>query len=218
MDLASASPESALPAAQHRILSSGDTALVVEFGDAVDRRTSERALALFERLSAASLPGVVELMPTFRSLMVHYDPVRTSRKALVKELAPHLRGLGAAKAAARTWEIPVCYERSFGLDVEHVATAAGLSPEAVVARHSGETYHVYMIGAALLDPDKGESRAVIGATLSTPILLSNAKALLAKPTEDALNAAADEAGFADDPYNRRLHAVALRRAIERLSA
>ena len=74
------------------------------------------------------------------------------------------------------------------------------------------------IGAALLDPDKGESRAVIGATLSTPILLSNAKALLAKPTEDALNAAADEAGFADDPYNRRLHAVALRRAIERLSA
>jgi len=74
------------------------------------------------------------------------------------------------------------------------------------------------IGAALLDPDKGESRAVIGATLSTPILLSNAKALLAKPTDEALGAAADEAGFADDPYNRRLHAVALRRAIERLSA
>lgn len=135
-----------MPAAQHRILSSGDTALVVEFGDAVDRRTSERVLALFERLSAAALPGVVELLPTFRSLMVHYDPVRTSRKVLVKALAPHLRGLGEAKAAARTWELPVCYERAFGLDVEDVARATGLSPEAVVARHSGETYHVYMIG------------------------------------------------------------------------
>ena len=121
MDRAFTSPESALPAVQHRILSSGDTALVVEFGDTVDRRTSERVLALFERLSSASLPGVVEL-------------------------APHLRGLGTAKAAARTWEIPVCYERTFGLDVEHVAAASGLSPEAVVARHSGETYHVYMIG------------------------------------------------------------------------
>ena len=135
-----------MPAAQHRILSSGDTALVVEFGDAVDRRTSERVLALFERLSAAALPGVVELLPTFRSLMVHYDPVRTSRKVLVKALAPHLRGLGEAKAVARTWELPVCYERAFGLDVDHVAAASGLSPDAVVACHSGVPYHVYMIG------------------------------------------------------------------------
>ena len=54
MNRAFTSPESALPAAQHRILSSGDTALVVEFGDTVDRRTSERVLALFERLSAGS--------------------------------------------------------------------------------------------------------------------------------------------------------------------
>lgn len=135
-----------MPAVQHRILSSGDTALVVEFGEAVDRRTSERVLALFERLSAAAIPGVVELMPTFRSLMVHYDPVRTSRKALEKAIAPSLRGLEAAKPAGRTWEIPVCYDPAFGLDLAHVAGASGLSPEAVVARHSGETYHVYMIG------------------------------------------------------------------------
>lgn len=74
------------------------------------------------------------------------------------------------------------------------------------------------IGGALLDPERGEARVVIGATLSTPVLVSNAAALLATPTEAGLLAAADEAGFADDPYGRKLHAVALRRAIERLAA
>ncbi len=74
------------------------------------------------------------------------------------------------------------------------------------------------IGAVLDDPERGEVRAVIGATLNTPHLVADARALVAKPAEAALLAAADAAGFAEDPYNRRLHAVALRRAIERLAA
>jgi len=135
-----------LPVLQHRILSSGDTALVVEFGDGIDRVTSERVLALFERLGRAALPGVVELMPTFRSLMVHYDPVRTSRRALEAVIAPFLDGLEGAAPAGHTVEIPVCYDPAFGLDLADVASATGLTPEAVVACHSGETYHVYMIG------------------------------------------------------------------------
>ena len=137
---------SALAPPQHRILSSGDTALVVEFGDGIDRGTSERVLALFERLRRAALPGVAELMPTFRSLMVHYDPVRTSRRALVAAIAPFLDGLEGEAPAGRVWEIPVCYDPTFGLDLAHVASATGLSQEAVIACHSSETYHVYMIG------------------------------------------------------------------------
>ena len=74
------------------------------------------------------------------------------------------------------------------------------------------------IGAVLDDPERGEVRAVIGATLNTPHLVADARALVAKPAEAALLAAADAAGFAEDPYNRRLHAVALRRAIERLAS
>ncbi len=135
-----------MPAPQHRILSSGDTALVVEFGDGIDRRTSERVLALGERLGRAALRGVVELMPTFRSLMVHYDPVATSRRELAAAIAPHLDGLEGAAPAGNSAEIPVCYDPAFGLDLAHVASATGLSKEAVVAMHSGETYHVYMIG------------------------------------------------------------------------
>jgi carbon-monoxide dehydrogenase medium subunit len=71
------------------------------------------------------------------------------------------------------------------------------------------------IGAALDDPERGVSRAVIGATRGAPHLFSEAKDLL---KSKSCLAAADAAGLGDDPYNRQLHAVALRRAIERLAA
>ena len=60
-----------------RFLPSGDTAVVVEFGDRIDRALNERVLRLSTLVRAANLPGVVETLPTFRSLMVHYDPLVT---------------------------------------------------------------------------------------------------------------------------------------------
>ena len=74
------------------------------------------------------------------------------------------------------------------------------------------------IGAALDDPERGVARAVIGATRGAPHILADAKALFAKPEKQALLQAVDRAGLAADAYNRQLHAVALRRAIEKLAA
>jgi KipI family sensor histidine kinase inhibitor len=131
---------------QPRLLPNGDTALAVEFGDRIDRGTSERVLALHDRVAGAALPGVVELLPTFRSLMVHYDPARTSHAALADALAPLAAGLEGVKPAARRWTIPVCYDPDFALDLEEVATRTGLTPAEVIEHHSTTTYHVYMIG------------------------------------------------------------------------
>ena len=131
---------------QVRLLSSGDTALAVEFGERIDRATSARVLALHDRLTGAAFPGVVELLPTFRSLMVHYDPLRTSRAELARRIEPLLAGLEAVQPATRRWTIPVCYDPAFALDLEEVATRTGLAPAEVVEQHSAATYHVYMIG------------------------------------------------------------------------
>jgi carbon-monoxide dehydrogenase medium subunit len=74
------------------------------------------------------------------------------------------------------------------------------------------------IGGALHDPERREGRAVIGATGGSPFLISDAKSILEKPDTGSCLRAVDSAGLADDPYNRQLHAVALRRAIEKLAA
>ena len=131
---------------QARFLPGGDTALVVEFGDRVDQTLSGLVLALAHRLEVAAIPGVIETVPTFRSLMVHYDPLQLRQAELKGRLAPLLDGLEAAESAGRHWHIPACYDESLGLDLADVATRTGLSVAQVAERHSGAVHHVYMMG------------------------------------------------------------------------
>jgi inhibitor of KinA len=129
-----------------RLLSCGDTALAVELGDRVDRHINALVLALAERLTAAALAGVVEVVPTFRSLMIHYDPLTLPHEALKRQLAPLLSGLSPAAGSGRQWRIPVCYHDSVAPDIAEVAGRTGLSVARVVEAHSSVTYHVYMMG------------------------------------------------------------------------
>ncbi len=127
-------------------LSCGDTALVVQFGETVDAETNRRVMGLDATIRRHAIPGIVETVPTFRSLMIHYDPRRTSREALVGEVEPLLADEGALDASFSRWTLPVCYGPEHAPDLEDVARRTGLSPERVIAVHSGVTYRVYMIG------------------------------------------------------------------------
>jgi KipI family sensor histidine kinase inhibitor len=129
-----------------RFLAAGDTALVVEFGDRVERLLSERVLALADAVEARAIPGVVELVATFRSLMIHYDPLRIGQAELEAAVRPLLVGLGTVAHAGRVWTLPCCYGGELGPDLAEVAERTGLSEEQVVAIHSAETYHVYYLG------------------------------------------------------------------------
>ena len=129
-----------------RYLHSGDTALVVEFGQHIDARVSGLVLALAQRVAGSAIPGVVELVPTFRSLMVHYDPLQLTQQALKARLAPMMESLEAAEQEGRHWRIPTCYDESVGLDLAEVAQRTGMTVPQVIERHSTTTYHVYMVG------------------------------------------------------------------------
>jgi inhibitor of KinA len=134
------------PRVEPRILTSGDTALVVEFGDRVDPRLSGLVLALAQRVTHAALSGVVEVVPTFRSLMVHYDPLLVTQAELRRAIIRMLTGLAASERSGRRWLIPTCYDESVGLDLAEVAARTGLSAAELVALHSATTFHVYMMG------------------------------------------------------------------------
>ena len=129
-----------------RFLSAGDRALVVEFGDRVDRALSEAVLRLAASIRSSGLSGVIETVPTFRSLMVHYDPLVTGGAALERAITSLIdRGPGR-RCAGTLWRIPVCYEGEFAPDLADVARLTGLTPREVVTRHAGMQYHVYMLG------------------------------------------------------------------------
>jgi inhibitor of KinA len=131
---------------EFKFLAAGDTALVVEFGDRVDRALSGHVVALAGKLRVLDVPGIVEMVPTFRSLMVHYDPVQLPQAELKARIAPLIDGMAASERVGRRWRIPVCYDESLGVDLADVAERTGLSVAEVVERHSGATHHVYMMG------------------------------------------------------------------------
>jgi inhibitor of KinA len=131
---------------KYKVLPAGDTALAIELGDGVDRRVSAAVLALARRLEQKRLQGVIESVPTLRSLMVCYDPLVLPAASLVAHIDEMMRGLETSEPAGRFWSLPVCYDAKFAPDLDAVAARTGLKPAQVIERHSALTYHVYMLG------------------------------------------------------------------------
>ena len=131
-----------------RFLSSGDTAIVVEFGDYIERALSDRVLALASQVRAAGLDGVVEMVPTFRSLMVHYDPLLTDSASLTQAIDKLLHAKGGETQQTKLWRVPACYAPTHAPDIAEVAERAGLAVDEVIRLHSGTRFHIYMMGFA----------------------------------------------------------------------
>jgi KipI family sensor histidine kinase inhibitor len=132
---------------QAKILTAGDSALTVEFGNEISEEINGKVLALDKALQQAGIPGITETIPTYRSLLICYDPCVIRYAALKRRVSRIADQLGpAASGAGRIVEIPVGYGGAFGEDLPDVAAHAGLSEEEVVRIHSSRDYLIYMLG------------------------------------------------------------------------
>lgn len=138
---------SALPV---RLLSVGDTAWTVEFGSVIDPAIHGRVLGFCSLLDTLSgdgrLGGVVEWVPTFRSVTVHFDPDQADAMALHDLLGELATKSGILSAAGCRWHIPVCFDADCAPDLADVAAAKGMTPEAVVQLLTDSVFSVYMLG------------------------------------------------------------------------
>jgi len=129
-----------------RLLPSGDRAITVEYSRDIDDAANARVLSLDRALARAPITGVTETVPTYRSLLVHYDPVQIDFDALSAQLKALAKLPADGGARTRRWRIPVAYGGEQGIDLEDVAKALGTTPDDVVARHMAGNYRVAMIG------------------------------------------------------------------------
>lgn len=130
-----------------RFLTAGDCAVTVELGDEISETVNRRIRALSLALEKSPIPGVVETVPTYRSLMVHYDPGVIAYPALEKALRGLTGGLDqAVLPPSDVLEIPVLYGGEEGPDLPFVAEHCGKTPDEVIALHSAPEYLIYMLG------------------------------------------------------------------------
>ena len=149
--------------ADYRIHHGGDTSIIVEFGRTIDARLSRRVLALDAVVDALSLEGIVETIPSFRSLMIVYDPLTLTCEALTGRIAGLLDETVERVVEPRLVRLPVCYDPRAGVDLVAFAERVGLSPAAVAERHCAPTYDVFMLGFLPGQPYLGEIDAALRA-------------------------------------------------------
>ncbi|MES2749740.1 MAG: 5-oxoprolinase subunit PxpB [Pseudomonadota bacterium] len=136
----------ALSGSLPRILTSGDTALIVEFGRDIDPAVNRQVLTFDRNVASEVIPGILETIPTYRSLLVHYDAEQVSFAALSEKLLALAQLPVPTETSVRRWRVPVVYGGEFGIDLDDVARTHGISTADVIKHHSGSDYRVAMIG------------------------------------------------------------------------
>ncbi|MBB3978515.1 KipI family sensor histidine kinase inhibitor [Rhizobium azooxidifex] len=137
-----------MPVTYPRIVACGDSALSIELSDEIDEDVNARVIALAADLAERPIDAVVETVPTYRSLLVLYDPSLRRAQALRLELEARLRAAVPGSRAARRFVVPVVYGGEAGLDLAELGDMKGLSADELVAIHAAGEYRVYMIGFA----------------------------------------------------------------------
>ena len=127
-------------------LSAGDTALVVQYGEVVDVSINRTVRQLAFAVRKLNIKGVVDIVPTMRSLMIHYDPLFLSKSALIEVVTPLLSNLEELEENNKNWLIPVCYEDEFAPDINDVSKVTNTTIDEIVRQHTLLELEVFMMG------------------------------------------------------------------------
>lgn len=134
-----------------------DRAILVELGDEISPTINDKVRELFISLDQQEIAGVIDLIPSYRSLLLIYDPLQIPIAELENQINnAHQRMDPIHIPSPKTVEIPVVYGDDYGPDLEWVAAYHKITPQEVIRLHSQHTYQVYMIGFTSGFPYLGE--------------------------------------------------------------
>lgn len=132
---------------QIRFLSSGDSAVTIEFAKEMSEETNRKIRFLAETIKGEKIKGICESVPTFCSLTIYFDPFILSRKKLENKILKIINSYEETSAReGRIFLIPVCYGGEYAPDMDDVCTLTGLSREQVIDIHTSHDYLIYMLG------------------------------------------------------------------------
>lgn len=131
----------------HSFLQNGDSAVTVQFKNEISKEVNSYVTSLCAEIENNKIKGVIEYIPTFCSVSVLYDCTLISAKKLISKLEKIIKNIKITSSRkAKLYEIPVCYDDCFALDMGNVCEHSHLTREEVIARHSGRDYLIYMLG------------------------------------------------------------------------
>jgi inhibitor of KinA len=132
-----------------RMLVAGEHGLVIEFGAVISPEINVRVQQLTRLLHLKNRHGILEVMPTYRSVTIYFDPLVITRQELssfIQSILCEIQQEDVGDLSPRVVHVPVCYGGVLGPDLEYVARFANLSTQEVIAFHTAKPYLIYMLG------------------------------------------------------------------------
>ena len=153
-----------------KIVPMGDSAVLVQLGDEIDLTTNQHVHTLSHLIKDSSLEGLIETIPAYATLLIHYDPLALSFAQVRNYLREKIAKVENRESPKpKQLEIPVIYGGKYGADLESVARYCQLQIEDVIRIHSERTYTVFMMGFTPGFPYMGKlDDAIVMPRLETP--------------------------------------------------
>ena len=134
-----------------RLLALGDSAWTVEFGQTIDTATNAQVMALADQVHLARehdplFAHVLDVVPTFRSLTVHFSPWHTDAEGLAQRLLDLTHHSRAQDIPGKHWRLPACFDTDFAPDLLALAQGKHLQVHEVIEQLLATSFRVYMIG------------------------------------------------------------------------
>lgn len=140
----------------YRIFSLGDSAITIDFGNAISEAINNEVIARFNELRQEPLPGMIEAIPAYSSLTIYYDVIKVRKSTSEGKTAFEAMKLEVEKRlmqpivrngiSEKLIKIPVCYEEKYALDMRQLTVNKNISTEEVIQIHTSKDYRVYMLG------------------------------------------------------------------------
>lgn len=144
------------PVYPYHIFPLGDAAITIDFGNCIDIAINKEVIARFNQLQQHPLPGMIEAVPAYSSLTIHYDILAirkmipasyTAFESIKQQLEERLlQSAQQNDIAERLIKIPVCYENEFAPDIQQLAATKNIAVEEVISIHTSKSYKIYMLG------------------------------------------------------------------------
>lgn len=130
-----------------KIVPEGDASLLIQFEQVISPEVNQKIAAAAKLIRAQQISGIIDMIPTYCSLLINYNPLVISYEALFKRVESIVRMESRSEAGKKkVWEIPVVYGGIYGPDLGAIAEHAGISEEEVIKIHSSQDYLIYMLG------------------------------------------------------------------------
>jgi len=129
-----------------RIYPSGDHAITIELGNAIDQGTHHKVISLYKRLQEHRHESMLDIIPSYHTVTVVYDPVAAPYGKMRQRLLDAAQHPTSIEISSRQLRIPVCYDETVAPDISSLADIHRITKQELIALHTGRSYRVYFLG------------------------------------------------------------------------